>query len=79
MGSPSLSLYTYITLTYILGWAIKALTRTGTRPETRPEGGGAGRGSHFIVQVFSRQGYWYLEIRVIFGSIPEKVSETRIF
>ena len=30
--------------TCILGWQINALTRTGPRPETRPEGGGAGRG-----------------------------------
>ena len=64
---------------YLLGWPINALTRTGTRPETRPEGGGAGRGRHFTLQGLSSQVYWHIEIRVFFKSIPEKISETRIF
>ena len=64
---------------YILGCAIKALTRKGTRPETRPEGGGARRGRHSMVQVFSSQVYWHIEIQVFFKSIPEKVDGARTF
>ena len=61
----------------VLGWPFNALTRTGTRPETRPERGGSGRVRHFKGRVFSGRVYWHLEIRVFFGSIPEKVTETR--
>ena len=64
---------------YVVGWAINALTRTGTRPETRPEGGGARRGRHSMVQVFSSRVYWHIEIQVFFKSIPEKVVGTRTF
>ena len=72
-------LYKMAQVQYILGWPINALTRTGTRPETRPEGGGAGRGRHSMVQVFSGRVYCHIEIRVFFKSIPEKADETRTF
>ena len=49
----------------------------GTRPETRPEGGGARQGRHSMVQVFSSRVYWHIEIQVFFKSIPEKFDGTR--
>ena len=62
---------------YRLGCPFNALTRTGTRPETRPERVGSGQGIDFIDRVFSGRVYQHLKIRVFFGSIPEKVDETR--
>ena len=63
----------------LVGCPFKALTRTGTRPETRPEQGGARRGGHFIGRVGSGRVCKSSKIRVFFGSIPEKVVETRTF
>ena len=78
--SSNVSIHTMKVLhMYILGCAINALTRTGTRPETRPEGGGARRGRHSMVQVFSSGVYWHIEIQVFFKSIPEKFDGTRTF
>ena len=69
----------YVVRTYVLGCPFNALTRTGTRPETRPERVGSGRVRHFMARVFSGRVCWHLEIRVFFGSIPEKVEETRSY
>ena len=63
----------------VIHTGLHSTTRPERGPDPKPDPNGAGRVRHFKGRVFSGRVCWHVEIRVFFGSIPEKVEETRTF